>query len=272
MNQTAPLKIIIFQLLIFCISDCLSQDPIANNWIYNSFQTEFFGEKQKNLENTLTKKPVKKSYNHNKYFLSSSAYNLKKGDLQFSNYLLSINELNYGIRDYWSVGAGLLPLHKFLDLPNSSFLKTSFSTKFYRDRTKLSLSILYVFSKFLDDRIKDRSYLTISGAMTFGDHETNITFGFMRFLDDYYYPNTIYSINAKFKLSPGLSFITENNLILTSNFETMSFGGISYSFNRISLDLGTLLPFNRYKTRFNGFYPFFGIKITGNVLKNRSVN
>lgn len=212
------------------------------------------------------KKPEKKSYNHNKYFLNSSGYNLDKGYLQYSNCNYWINELNYGIKDYWSVGAGILPLNRFIDLPHSYYLKTKLSSKFYKDRTKVDLTFFYIDSKFYDKEIRDTSYFALSGAITFGNTETNISFGFIRFFFDYV-PNTFYTINAKFKLSPDFSFITENNLKLDYGFETMSLIGFSYSFRQASFDVGTLLPFNHNKTKFNGFYPFIGCKISGSVFK-----
>jgi len=179
--------------------------------------------------------------------LAPTAFSAEKGRLYYRNYLLYFSQFEYGITDNWSVGTTF-----FTFVPIAVF---SLSTKVsfpVSDRMRLGVSGQFIGVRsdgFLfgggQGSIQGAGYL--QGIVTTGDRQNNTTFGLGWGVSNGELTRTVVgSFGLVRKVSPKLSFITENFVLLgrgTVDFGGMLSAGIRFDRRRHAFDLAAYIPF-----------------------------
>ncbi|RYF62004.1 MAG: hypothetical protein EOO39_31105 [Cytophagaceae bacterium] len=179
--------------------------------------------------------------------LAPTAFSAEKGRLYYRNYIVYFSQFEYGITDNWSVGTTF-----FTFVPIAVF---SLSTKVsfpVSDRVRLGVSGQYIGIRsdgFLfgggRGSIQGAGYL--QGIVTTGDRQNNTTFGLGWGVSNGELTRTVVgSFGLVRKVSPKLSFITENFVLLgrgTVDFGGMLSAGIRFDRRRHAFDLAAYVPF-----------------------------
>ncbi|WP_148562420.1 hypothetical protein [Spirosoma radiotolerans] len=179
--------------------------------------------------------------------LAPTAFSAERNRLYYRNYLLYFSQFEYGITDNWSVGTTF-----FTFVPIAVF---SLSTKVsfpVGDRVRLGVSGQYIGIQsdgFLigggRGSIQGAGYL--QGIVTTGDRQNNTTFGLGWGVSNGELSRTVVgSFGLVRKVSPKLSFITENFVLLgrgSVNFGGMLSAGIRFDRRRHAFDLAAYIPF-----------------------------
>lgn len=174
--------------------------------------------------------------------ITPTAFSAEKGRLYYRNYFLYVSQFEYGINDNWSVGT---TFYSFL--PTALF---SLSTKFslpVSQRVRLGINAQYagvrspdIFSSVL----ADIGY--VQGIVTLGDRLNNTTFGLgWSIANGDLSRNVIGTFGLVRKLSPKLTFISENSILFGSGaitFAGMVSGGVRFDRRRHAFDLAVYLP------------------------------
>lgn len=167
-----------------------------------------------------------------RYFLSPSAFSLKKGERQFHNSMVLFNQLNMGLSDNFTLGIGLSPL--FLGGSVTPFWITPQVTLPLRTKN-FSLAIGGLGAGVIG--LGESVVLAAFAKATFGGPNYNATFGLGRgsivALDD---AVTILMFASNLRLSKGFHLVTEN-YYAADNTRLVSLGG-RVNFMAVALDFG----------------------------------
>ncbi len=196
-----------------------------------------------------------------RYFLGTSGYNLKKGEGYYANTWVFINELNYGITDYFSAGVGVVPLFLFAGTPSPVWLKTKFSYPVLKDKLNVSGGIMAgaVIGLDIDFTVPTFFY----AAATVGNRNNNITLSFnYGYVEGEFSPG-LYTLSGKYKVSRRTFLMTDNYFILDNetDFTSLSMFGARTMFKGLTLDYGAILPIGEFIDSDIYIYPYLGIKI-----------
>lgn len=151
--------------------------------------------------------------------LNQTAYTADPGHLYYRNVLLLYNEFNYGISRNWSVGASVVPRAWFLSdvyVPSVSFsTKVSFPLG---NLARIGVMAAYQPSRTYD-LYKVNEVWNLQAMASLGDTQRSVTVGYGRSSSDNDKRNRqpFFSISAMLKLSPAVSFITDNILYTNQN-------------------------------------------------------
>jgi hypothetical protein len=172
-----------------------------------------------------------------------TAYSAEAGKLYFRNYLISLSQFEYGITDNWSVGTtvySFLPTNLF-----SVNTKLSFPVG---QKVRLGINAQYAAIRFprlfLNGGFAGIGY--VQGLVTTGDRQNNATYGLGWSLSNGSFSrNIVGSFGLVRKVSPKLTFISENILLFGGNVQgvvaTVS-AGIRFDRRRHAFDLATYVP------------------------------
>jgi hypothetical protein len=206
-----------------------------------------------------------------------TAYNAEKGRFYYRNTLLLLNEFDYGITRFWSVGASFVAPVPYL-INQDNYLGTGtysdFSPQLF---TKLSVPIgqyvrLGLNARYQADDIKvyptRKGVLTLHGLTTIGSRQHNVTLGFgvalpgkeriIGYMYPYPYPwqSSYYPYDPRFvtvrlptqkfltvgimqQLSPGLTLISDNRVNLGASY-------YNYDNERVTASLAVRLDRRRH--------------------------
>lgn len=170
--------------------------------------------------------------------LAPTAFSAEKGRLYYRNYYLYISQFEYGVTDNWSVGA---TFYSFL--PTNLFsLNTKVSLP-VSDRVRLGINAQYAAVRF-DNVLEGIGY--VQGIVTTGDRQNNTTFGLgWSVSGGEVSRNVVGTFGLVRKVSPKLSFITENFVLIGSgnvDFVGVLSGGIRFDRRRHAFDLAAYIP------------------------------
>ena len=180
--------------------------------------------------------------------LAPTAFQAEKGKLYFRNYFISISQFEYGITDNWSVSTSFLSI-----LPTVAFsLNTKFSLP-VGERVRIGASVQYagigLTGIFVNGNRVFEGITYIQGLVTTGDRQNNTTFGAgWTISNGELSRNFVTTFGLVRKVSPTLSFITENFVLLGAgvnrsvDFAGMLSGGIRFDRRRHAFDLAAYIP------------------------------
>lgn len=147
--------------------------------------------------------------------LNQTAYTVDPGHLYYRNVWGIYNEFNYGISRNWSIGASVLPLAWFLS--DAWFVQSvSFQTKVsvpIGPLFRLGVSAAYQPSRTYEFYKLDDAW-NLQAVASVGDAQRSVTIGYGRSSGGNNKRNRqpYFTLSALLKLTPGLSFITDNTL------------------------------------------------------------
>lgn len=175
-----------------------------------------------------------------RYFWSPNGYGLKKGEGYYQNIWVLWNQFSYGVTDYFSVGAGIIPTFLFT-APTPVFATMKFSIPVKKDKFNIAGGAIagYVLGE------EGAGLGIFYGLATYGSPNSNVSFGMgYGFAGGEWAQSPMFNINGMFRVSSRGYFITEN-YIISGGGETIalfSFGGRSI-IKKVALDYGLVIPF-----------------------------
>lgn len=197
-----------------------------------------------------------------RYFLGTSGYNLKKGEGYYANSMLFFNEFNYGLSDYFSIGAGTIPLFLFDGAPTPVWLKTKISFPFVENKVNVSGGVMAGTAIGLDDIEVVPTWLYAAG--TFGSRDNNVTFSLNYIYDrEGGWSPAIFSLSGKYKIT-SKTFLMEDSYFIIDEFNSafISLVGFRTMFKGVTLDYGGTIPIAGDIIDFDLYViPYLGIKI-----------
>ncbi len=204
-----------------------------------------------------------KSY-PSKYFFGSTGYGLKKGEGYYSNIGILLNEVNYGLSDNFSVGAGLVPLFLFHGGATPLWLKAKYAVPIVENQINFSTSV--IFGGVLGQRdsrgSSDINGGVIQAVITFGSVDKNFSLGYnFLFASEETENLQIIQLSGKYKVSNRTYLICDANILLLDSFTSaFSILGARTMFRGIALDYGGYVPIFR---GIDGLYilPYLGVKV-----------
>jgi hypothetical protein len=147
----------------------------------------------------------------NQYFLSNSAFMLKKKSIDYQNIYGLYNEFEYGVSNNFSVTGGIFINPSFRSLPFTVGLK-------YGKEVAENLS-LFVYSKNLIISTEGVFAGIVGLGTTFGKPERNLTLGLnWGYSRNGFVPLPLLSIAASTKLSKKVFLVTDNYFIANASF------------------------------------------------------
>lgn len=179
--------------------------------------------------------------------LNQTAHTADPGHLYYRNILLFYNELDYGISRNWSIGASVVPAAWFLSdlyVPSVSFsTKVSFPLG---NLARFGVSGGYQPSRTYET-FKQNEVWNLQALLSLGDSQRNITIGYGRSSSGNTPLNRqpYFTVSAMQRLSPGVTFITDNTLFTNQNWFFTGTAGlfsaaIRFERPRHTFDLGAL--------------------------------
>lgn len=217
--------------------------------------TEIYGELQIKTRNIKKRKEIPSEHlvggeywfgnpHATRYFFGPNVYGLKKGEGYYQNTWILLNQVNYGITNYLSLGGGIMPLFLFAGSPTPVWLTPKLSVPVVRDKFNLGAGVL--FAHVLGD---GSSFGIAYGASTFGNRESNLTlgagWGFSAYDSNWDWSDRItLMLSGMTRVGRKTYLITENyylNLGEGDSFGIIMLGGRSVQ-KRLAVDYGLVLP------------------------------
>ena len=174
-----------------------------------------------------------------RYFFMTSGYGLKKGEAYYQNTWIMFNQLNYGINNYISIGAGVVPLFLFAGSPTPAWITPKVSVPIVRE--KLNLSGGMILGYLLGEEF---GFGIGYGAITVGSRESNLTMGAgWAYADSDWADSPTLTLSGMTRVGKKTYLLTENYYIGAgdSAFGLISAGGRSVQ-KRLAIDYGLVFP------------------------------
>ena len=175
-----------------------------------------------------------------RYFWSPNGYGLKKGEGYYQNIWVLWNQFSYGVTDYFSVGAGIIPTFLF-SAPTPVFATMKFSIPVKKDKFNIAGGAIagYVVGE------EGAGLGILYGLATYGSPDSNVSFGMgYGFAGGEWAQSPMFNLNGMFRVSSRGYVITEN-YVISGGGETIvlvSLGGRSI-IKKVALDYGLFIPY-----------------------------
>ncbi len=192
-----------------------------------------------------------------KYAFGNTGYGLGKGQGYYHNYWIFYNDINYGVSDNFSIGAGLVPLFLFNGAPFPLWLKAKFSVPIKKDMINIAANVgagTLLGSGWVKG---GASIFAIGGVATFGPRHKNVSLG-ITYLGTGEGGGAIVNLGGKLKISRRSYLIAEVTLP-NRQLGFVSLGGMTI-FDTLALDYGLIVP-NTGESEFFLAFPYLGVKI-----------
>jgi hypothetical protein len=183
-----------------------------------------------------------------RYFWSPNGYGLKKGEGYYQNIWVLWNQASVGVTDYFSVGAGIIPLFFFGGAPTPVWIVPKFSIPVVKDKFNLGVGALA--GTVLGE---GSGFGIVYGLGTVGNRNNNLTLGFgYGFAGGAWASKPMITLSGMARTGPKGYLVTENYyintvdgtlLLLSAGGRTINKkAGIDYGlFFPISSDIGTFV-------------------------------
>ncbi len=193
-----------------------------------------------------------------RYFWAPNGYGLEKGELWYQNIWIMYNQLSYGFSDYFSCGAGMVPMFLFGGTATPVWLVPKISLPIVENKFNLGAGALLATVLGEDAG----SFGLLYGTATLGSRDKNVSIGMAYgFIEDNWADVPVINLAGMVRTGPRGYFITEN-YIISAEGETaviLSLGGRSILRN-VGLDYSLWIPIVPEMETFIAF-PFLGITI-----------
>ena len=177
-----------------------------------------------------------------RYFIGTNAFGLRKGEGYYQNVWVSVNQVDVGINDYFSIGAGTIPAFIFGGaLPIWTTPKVSIPI--VKDR--LHIAGGGFFGSMISSWSFGRSsFGYLYGQATWGKRDANITFGGgYIYSEGAWSSKPVFSLSGMARLGKKVALISENYFAGTQDdpLQLIS-GGLRIIGKNISFDAALAIP------------------------------
>ena len=176
---------------------------------------------------------------HTRYFFMTNGYGLEKGEGYYQNTWILFNQFNYGITNFLSLGAGLVPLFLFAGSPTPVFITPKLTVPIVKDKVNLGAGMIlgYMLGE-------DFGFGIGYGAFSIGNRDNNLTLGAgWAYADAQWAESPTLTLSGMTRVSRKTYLLTENYYIGTgdSSFGIISAGGRSVQ-KKLAIDYGLVFP------------------------------
>lgn len=180
-----------------------------------------------------------------RYFWAPNGYGLQKGDGYYQNVWVLFNQASYGVTDYFSVGAGTIPLFLFDGAPTPVFVVPKFSFPIVKDKVNAGVGVIAGTILSSQDWFETEGPFGIAyGVVSAGNKDQNFNVGVgLAFAEGETADAPVISLGAMKRLTRRTYLITENYIYPSKDFKfgLISLGGRTV-WQRISVDYGGVIP------------------------------
>jgi hypothetical protein len=193
-----------------------------------------------------------------KYFISQSAYGVKKGEGYYSNAWIFFNEVTYGVTNNFSITAGIVPLFLFSGAETPVWINPKLSIPLSRDKVNIAVGA-YVGTVL---GLEESNFAFLYGNSTFGNRDKNITLGLGWGVAGGEVASTpLITVAGMLRISQRWYLLTENQFLNLEDGDGISFisGGARYAARKLGIDFGLFLPLTEDAELFA--LPWLGINV-----------
>lgn len=174
-----------------------------------------------------------------RYFWSPNGYGLKKGEGYYQNIWVLWNQASVGVTDYFSIGAGIIPLFFFGGAPTPIWIVPKFSIPVVKD--KFNVGVGAIAGTVLGD---GSGFGIVYGMGTIGDRNNNLTLGLgYGFANGDWASKPMITLSGMVRAGPRGYLLTENYYISTvdATLVLISVGGRTIT-KKAGIDYGLFFP------------------------------
>jgi len=176
---------------------------------------------------------------YSKYLWGPTGRNLKKGDGYYQNVLILFNSAQYGITDWFSIGAGFEGISTFKGQP-IFFLMPKFGYEFFKNFSA-GISYLYGNAAFAIEESGFSGIGVIYGTVTYGNLDYNGTVGFgWAHAEGSMTNDPLITVSGMARVSRSLALVTENYLVPADPYYAVFSYGLRILGERSSFDISFL--------------------------------
>ncbi len=195
-------------------------------------------------------------------YFTPTAYQAEKGRVYFRNSFIYLNQIDVGITNNWSVGAGIATPIAFVF---AGWLSTKVSVPI-GPRARVGLQGQYFLGRvtFFTSETFNASFF--QGVLSLGDSQNNVTIGLGKSFDNNI-NGALLTVGLVRKVNSSFSFISENQLVLSNNSNTTAKLGAGVRFDRqrhsfdISANVALGISGNRQNVAGFGFLPWASYQV-----------
>jgi|AntRauTorckE6833_2_1112554.scaffolds.fasta_scaffold00001_92 hypothetical protein len=196
-----------------------------------------------------------------RYLFSTNAMGLKKGEGYYQNTWIFFNNVNYGVTNNFSMGAGVIP----------TFLFGTGSTPFWL-MPKVSIPVasnnLHIAAGGLFGTVVgegDSGFGMAYGVVTAGNRDNNVSLGIgYGYADGSWSDIPLINLNGMYRINKKLYLISENYFV-SAGGETVGLlsGSLRWAPENLAVDFGLIRPFVVGESIGGGFIgvPWLGVAI-----------
>lgn len=178
-----------------------------------------------------------------RYFYSPSGYGLRKGEGYYQNAWIFFNQVSYGISDYFTLGAGLMPVFLFgVTEVIPVWITPKVNIPYQNGKGAFGAgSILF---GALGSEGSDQGVGILYGTNTFGTRDKQLTLGigFGYSTEEGFSDVPVFNVSGLVRTSKNWAFVTENYLLTFEEFGALISGGARYMGKRLAIDMGGFIP------------------------------
>lgn len=178
-----------------------------------------------------------------RYFFSPNGYNLNEGEGYYQNTWVLLNQVSVGVTDYFSIGAGTIPLFLFAGTPTPVWITPKFSIPVSPDRVNIGIGGLF---GGVVGGGEGSGFGIAYGVSTFGSRDKNLTLGVgYAFAGDEWSDVPLLTVGGTTRIGKRAFLLTENYFASSEGelAAVISIGGRTLA-KSVSFDYGLFLPVN----------------------------
>lgn len=175
-----------------------------------------------------------------RYFWAPNGYGIHKGEIYYQNIWILFNQFSFGLTDFFSISAGIIPLFLFAGTPTPAWVVPKFSIPVIDNKLNLGAGALA--GTIIGET--DAGFGILFSNVTYGSRNKNVTLGLgYGFADGQWAQAPVINFSFFSRVGKNGYILSENYLINVDN-ETLgliSFGGRSI-IRRAGIDYGLAIP------------------------------
>ncbi|KAF0194743.1 MAG: Uncharacterized protein FD166_3264 [Bacteroidetes bacterium] len=194
-----------------------------------------------------------------RYFWAPNGFGLKKGEGYYQNVWVLYNQASVGISDYFSIGAGLIPLFFFAGTETPAWIIPKISIPVVRDKFNLGAGVIA--GTILGE--DNAGFGIVYGVSTFGNRNNNVNLGLgYGYAGGHWAKRPLINLGAMARTGSKGYLITDNYFIGTGDnlVSIISIGGRSIIRRSAAIDYGLIIPLSSEMDGLVGI-PWLGITV-----------
>ncbi len=176
-----------------------------------------------------------------RYFWSPNGYGLKSGEGYYQNVWVLYNQVSIGVSDYFSIGAGMIPLFLLGGLPTPVWIVPKFSIPLVKDKVNIGVGAIAGTIIGADTKGVGIVY----GVSTFGGRDNNVSLGLgYGFAGGNWATTPLVNLSGMVRVASSTYLLTENYFIgFGGNLNIlMCVGGRTIIRRSAGIDYGLVIP------------------------------